>query len=280
MKIRIALILPFLLYSFITYSQTNEETEQESEEEETEFAEPLFVDTSTDIGGEKGVLEINVIPGIFDMNNNRRLSQLGFEFEYVLFENFGVEIEPVFLFSKSGDSTSNGFGDLEIETQYTFFADEKNGFAGGVEFLFPTGNEKKGFGEGEFELEPFLTYIYKTPFDLSLHPRISLDIPLGSESNTADDDDDDDDDESEEGIALNYNLGLLYTFENEVVLGVELTGAFLKNGHSFLIAPQVGIELDDFYIGAGVQVPFNKELFGGNYNASLRLIYEIEFNDN
>ncbi len=248
---RLVVLVVFAIGSVNVYGQSDENSD-----DSIEFAEPIFVDTSTDIGGEVGTLEINFIPGFQNLDNGT-IYELGFEFEYVVFKNFGIEIEPVFQVADIDNQSSiNQLSNIDLELQYTISAKETYGMAVGLELEFPVDNDLE---ESTFEFEPFVLFVYKTPFNLSIHPRIGAGINA-----------------SEEELELNYNLAALYTFENNIVLGAELTGRYSDNKNGLLIAPQLGYELKDFFIGSGVQIPITNNYFDNNYNIILRLIYELD----
>jgi len=266
----LTLSIPFsLVFSPYVYGQ--ELRNEEEHEEEYEFLEPIFHDTATDLGGEKGELEINYMPGLkklFAANSY----QSSFEIEYVLFENFGIEIEMPLLFSKPQTGNSAiGVGDVEIETQYTFLLKDDMAMAGGLEFEFPTGDEDKGFGEGAFGIGPFITYLYETPFNLSFHASLSAGFEFGEKADKHSTHDE------EEGIMLGYNGALLYGHE-DFFFGMELNGEIEKK-NILLVSPQVGVELGSLTIGTGIQIPVDKKLAGMDYNFMARLVYEFEVKD-
>ncbi|WP_299223358.1 hypothetical protein [uncultured Psychroserpens sp.] len=220
---------------------------QEDTTLDVEFAEPIFVDTATDIGGEKGVLEVNAIPTI-KKQGDEFVYELGFELEYVLFNNFGVELEPIFSHSDlSNAKSSTTFNSLELETQYTLFTNTNSGFAGGIGIAVP-------IEDNDFELEPFLLYIYKVNYNLSLHPRAGFGIGFGQQE-----------------VEFNYNFAVLYTFETAIMAGLEINGSYQENENNLFIAPQIGIELNELFLGTGVQISTNSN----QYNITLRAVYEF-----
>lgn len=242
--------------------------ETEEEEEESEFAEPIFFDTSTDIGGDAKELEINYVPVFSSINGVNALSS-GFEFEYVVVKNFGIEFEPGFtsIFDSSGVQT--GLNDFEIEMQYTFRATDKFGFAGGLEFGLPVGNRNLGLSERTFEIEPFLTTVHKTDFGLSFQPRVSMGIGVFEL------DDNEEAGEEETEFEVIGSLAVLYTIDNWF-FGTELSGIY-EDEWVTILTPQFGVNIGPLFLGAGFQYFHYEE--SRNYGGIARVIYELEFGD-
>lgn len=263
---RAASLLIFLGSSHVTVAQDIDEVE---EDEESEFAEPIFFDTSTDIGGDAKELEVNYVPSI-GIDNGVNFLNSSFEFEYVLIKNFGIEFEPGFTTFFEDGVMQTGLNDFEIEMQYTFKANRRFGFAGGLEFGIPVGNRELDLSEGVIEIEPFVTTVHKTSFGLSIHPRISL----GIETFELDEDESDSEIE-EEGFEYIGSCAFLYTYKN-VFIGTEISGIY-EEGLTTIITPQIGITLNNLFIGGGVQ--FFQIDGNSSFGAIGRIIYEFEFGD-
>lgn len=261
----VTLLILLSTYPVLLYGQVSDQSEKDKEE--SEFAEPIFFDTSTDIGGEAKELEINYVPS-FDIDKGISYLSSSFEFEYVIVKNFGIELEPGFTTFFTGDSIKTGLNDWELELQYTFIANDKLGIAGGIEFGIPIGNRAMGLSEGTFEIEPFITTVYKTNFGLSFHPRFSLglsilelDEPLA--------------DEPEEIKGMEYvgSLAVLFSHKN-LFIGTELSGIYDEE-MTTIITPQIGLTINNFFLGTGFQFFISNELT--SYGVISRLIYELEF---
>lgn len=269
--IKTAVISLQLLLAFTStflYGQSSDSSKLE--EEKPEFAEPIFFDTSTDIGGEPKELEINYVPS-FDLKNGINFLSSSFEFEYVLFENFGIELEPGFTTFFGENDITTGLNDWELETQYTFKANRNFGIAGGIEFGLPVGNRSLGLSEGQFEIEPFVTTVFKTNFGLSVHPRMSVGFRAFELKNA----NQDIIEEPEEGLEYTGTLALLYTFEN-IFFGSEISGIY-EDELTTIITPQIGWTINNFFLGTGFQVFVSEE--GTRYGVISRLIYELEFGE-
>jgi hypothetical protein len=263
---RAASLLIFFGSSHVLVAQDNDDFE---EEEESEFAEPIFFDTSTDIGGDAKELEVNYVPSI-EIDNGVNFLNSSFEFEYVVFKNFGIEFEPGFTTIFKDGAIQTGLNDFEIETQYTFKANNRFGFAGGLEFGIPVGDRDLELSEGVIEIEPFVTTVHKTNFGLSIHPRVSLGIEtfeLDQETSES---------EIEEG-GLEYigSCAFLYTYKN-VFIGTEIS-AIYEGDLTTIITPQIGITINDLFVGGGIQ--FFQMDGNSSFGAIGRIIYEFEFGD-
>ena len=173
----------------------------------------------------------------------------------MLVKNFGIELEPTFTLAQ-GPSRSGGINDLEVELQYTLWASEQSGLAAGLEVNVPIGSE--ALTEDTYELEPFVNYVVQTEWGLSLHPRLNLSLPI-----------------QDNDLELTTNLGLLLT-RGRLMVGTEIT-TIIEDETMLLLAPQLGVTLNDWFVGGGVQIPVTDNNI--NYNAVLRVIYELSFRD-
>ncbi len=204
---------------------------------EIEFAEPIFHDNATDIGGEAGEFEFSIMPGIMRLNgSNFFLTSV--ETEYAITERFGVELELPVLYKKPGvPDTEFGIESLEIETRYTFLLRNNHALAGGFESGLPMGK-----GESGIEIEPYLTFAFNPLANLFCSVNLNVVFEAGENEN----------DETQ----LGYNGEVIYKLKN-FFGGIELNyGAQIAKAPFF--SPQAGFEIGDFTIGMGTQLPLKK----------------------
>lgn len=115
---------------------------------------------------ERRELQITVAPQVRrGAGNDRWISEL--TLEYGLTDALQVEAEWSVskVLEPAGSSSSVGTGDLEIALKYSWMNVRDTAFhsALGVGFGIPTGNEERGFGEGEATLEPFVALALDLP---------------------------------------------------------------------------------------------------------------------
>ena len=218
-----------------------------------EFAEPIFHDNATDVGGEAGEFEFSIMSGILKLKGNN-FFQTSVETEYTITESFGVELELPVLYKKPGIPDTE-FG---IETQYTFLLKNNHALAGGFELGFPMGK-----GESGIEIEPYLTFVLKPLANLFCSANLNAAFEAGEEE--------------DDKIQLGYNGAVIYKLKN-LFGGVELNYDAQIAKTSFL-SPQVGFETGDFTIGMGAQLPLKGSASIPRYYLMGRLIYEWELLD-
>ena len=115
---------------------------------------------------EKGEVQLTLSPRYQEGDSQDQII-LPLTIEYGLTDAWQIELEWD-AFSHRNPTTganTNGIGDLEFGTKYSFMnvADSNFHIAPGLGFGFPVGDPEKGLGEGMLEMEPFVSMAYDLP---------------------------------------------------------------------------------------------------------------------
>ncbi len=194
-------------------------------------------------------------------DENAKESELRLELEYAFHPTFSVELDVPYLFHDPDMGINeSALNNVKLGFKFANFAfEEHNLLLGyGIEFGFPTGDEKKGIGsEHIFEIELFLDAGYKWE-SLEVVAFLDFGIPINQRA------------EEEVETEMGFNLSFLYHFHPRIQGILELGGETVlsgdENGESVVnIAP--GIKFDplpnrDFQLGLGLSFPLSdKEEF-------------------
>lgn len=215
------------------------------------FVEPIFNDNITDYGDEQGSKEINYLPQLILLDEGRMHSN-SISFNYVVANNFGLELEYAHFSKKNPD-------EFELGIQYSK-PTENVAFATGVLVGLPIkkGLESAGEDGVGVELTTFFTLACIVSEHWQLQGNISPSLTILQRTRQ---------------ISCAFNADLHCCMEN-IVAGVELNG--LREEHQLMLwaSPQVMATLGKFKIGYGLQIP----LYGrGLANILLcKMVYEFD----
>lgn len=236
-------------YSFNTLAQ---------ETENSDYYQPLQDVFQTELvyPQEKSEVQLSFTPA-FEKNDHFKLLSLPLSLEYGLTDRWQVGLGWTAFqqrFPVLGRSVS-GIGNLELSTQYSFMnIDNTNLHAAiGFEVGVPLANEDKGFGESDWEFEPYISLAHDFP---SLnHSQLFAQAGIGFEQINPD--------EESEGNELLFRGGFFIPV-NKVIFTSELSWCGNKwdkgDESQFYFTPGFIVDLPGSWeTGLGIPIGLNNE---------------------
>lgn len=236
-----------------------------------QHAEPLYMDLIRDLGARRGEQELNA--GISIQHNNQYTCYGGFiEYEFALFNRFGMEIEiPVeFYQAQTIDGNNshvpkNRMDGLKFSAQYTFLVSPKQKLSMAMgytnQFIFHSFktlyNENK-LAKGNL-YSPF--FVAAKKWGANVHTMI-ITGPLYQQTFST----------VRNSLGYQFHASIFHTFLKRNFVGFEINHIYLDDSHTTVIHPQIKIKLcAGLAAGIVTAIPI-----GSRYEPSayVRFIYE------
>ncbi len=235
-------------------------------------AEPLYMDVIRDLGARRGERELNVGGSV--QKNNQYVSYCSFiEYEFALFNRFGMEVEVPLAFYQAlpfehtnrPANPKNRMEGIKVSAQYTFLVSPEKQLSMAVAYTnqfifhsFKTVSNENKLAKGNL-YTPFLITAKK--WGANIHSMI-LAGPMYEQTFSA----------NAHSFGYQVHGSIFHTFLKNNFAGVELNHVYLNDTYSTIVHPQVKCKISSsIAIGLVTAIPINQA-----YEPSVffRFIYE------
>ncbi|MEO8379114.1 MAG: hypothetical protein ABI779_05580 [Acidobacteriota bacterium] len=249
-----------------------EPADAEEREESQQLVQEVF-QTELVYPQEKGEVQVTAAVN-WNEEQDGRTKEVPLSLEYGLTDAWQIEMSLTGVDRRfEGGDSSQGVGDLEVGTKYSFMniGGRPLHAAVGVEVTLPVGDPDQGLGEGLLQVEPFVAVGRDFPELNRMHVFGQVGLGLVRRTRGGDD-------EGQPAHELSVNTGLLVPVQN-FRLVAELNWASNRWNHdgdetSLFVTPGVVWDLPGTWeLGVGVPIGLMNE--GDRYRVITQLIYEF-----
>lgn len=181
------------------------------------------------------------------------------EGEFAFNRSFSIEFDVPYTFSDPTDEPNrNNLGNIELGFKVASFAFAEHGLliGGGLEFIFPTGDDNKHIGTDHgLTIEPFISAGYKQK-DVEIVGILAFGIPTNQPTAEKD----------EEDLELEFNLAFSYHINKKVTAIFEVDGEAIIAGrdNKSVVNLTPGLKFrpngdPDLEIGVGLSFPISAD---------------------
>ena len=273
-------LLPILLGTFMPLMLSAGVDDDDDVFSKEKFGLQELFNTRTVFPQETDEIQLSLFP-IFQKNSAGKETTIIGEFEYGLTDSWQVELGwEIYKIRNPDDAPStNGIGNFEIGTKYSFMNMDETDFsmALGFEIEFPTGDINKELTEGFIEYEPYV--VLANDFPQFNDAQIFLEIGFSFVQRVKNAPDPDDNEPSANEFILN---GGFFIPIEPFYLVAELNWRTNKWNHGgdeneLYATPGVIVTpLDDVPLQLGVGVPIGLNQGADHYQIIGMLVYEFE----
>jgi hypothetical protein len=211
------------------------------------------VSMQTGFVADRGELEFELVPRFTDGDDGETFEST-LEIAYGWTDRLAMELEiPYLVLDPASGERQDGLGDVELELKYSLFRDpdDTRALAVGAEISFPTGDEDRGTGRGEFAGEVFVAFT-RSFSDLAVHLNLGLELEEELE-----------DGEEELETEFEYGVAVEWEFAEETALLAALVGATGDEGTELSLIPGIEWEWEgersEIVLGLGLPIGLTDE---------------------